>query len=69
MITVILLVVTLVIPDRPGATHVVNAAQPFFRTLIECQQAARGMQSAPRIVEEIRCEYHQLDVSTGRVVK
>jgi len=69
MITVILLVATLVIPDRPGATRVVNANQPFFRTLIECQQAARSMENAPRIVEDIRCEYHQLDVSTGRIVK
>ena len=69
MIPVVLLVATLVIPGQPGMTRTVAADWPFFRSMAECQQAAQSMQNAPRIVDTILCEPHQLDVSTGRITR
>jgi hypothetical protein len=61
---VFMLVATLVF--QGNASRVVPVAQPFFRTLAECQEQAKRAADAPPIVDEIRCERRQIDMATGR---
>jgi hypothetical protein len=67
MIEIVMVVVTLAIPGH--VTRVVNAEWPFFRSMAECQKAVAHMRDAPPIADRIECEFHMLDVSTGRVVR
>jgi hypothetical protein len=67
IIEVVLLVVTLAIPQH--TTRAVSADWPFFRTMGECRAVLVHMENAPPIADRIECERHQLDISTGRIVR
>jgi hypothetical protein len=66
---IVYMLVAVILAQGQPPSYTVPAAQPFFRTLAECQAVVREMANAPPIVAEITCQRVSLDMATGRTTK